>query len=88
MEAVVCIINDVEKNLFLPIINFFFYSNHHTAHECDFVDNKIMCTCRKGYEVDDDDEKNCVDVDECVDDEYSRNERFVKPTILTRVHLD
>lgn len=35
------------------------------AHECDFVDNKISCSCRKGYKVDDDDVKNCVDVDEC-----------------------
>jgi hypothetical protein len=36
-----------------------------TAHECDSVDNKISCSCRKGYRVDDVDEKNCVDVDEC-----------------------
>lgn len=47
----------------------------HLAHECDFVDNRIMCSCRKGYKVDDDDEKNCVDVNECNDDEYKRNER-------------
>lgn len=37
------------------------------AHECDFVDNKISCSCRKGYKVDDVDEKNCVDVDECLE---------------------
>ena len=37
-----------------------------------------MCSCRKGYEVDDDDEKNCVDVDECVDDDGDNNNgRFV-----------
>lgn len=36
-----------------------------SAHECDFVDNKILCSCRKGYKADNDDEKNCVDVDEC-----------------------
>lgn len=69
MEAVVCIINDVEKSLF--------YKNFSLAHECDFVDNKIICSCRKGYKVDDDDEKNCVDVDECMNDGDNRNERFV-----------
>lgn len=43
----------------------FFNLLSYTAHECDFVDNKISCSCRKGYKVDDDDVKNCVDVDEC-----------------------
>lgn len=43
------------------------FQSSRTAHECDFVDNKILCSCRKGYKVDDDDEKNCVDVDECKD---------------------
>lgn len=46
----------------------FFYSLIHSfppAHECDSVDNKISCSCHKGYKVDDDDEKNCVDVNEC-----------------------
>lgn len=37
-----------------------------------------MCSCRKGYEIDDEDEKNCVDVDECVDDDGDNNNgRFV-----------
>jgi Complement Clr-like EGF-like len=37
-----------------------------------------MCSCRKGYKVDDDDEKNCVDVDECrYDAGYDYNGRFV-----------
>lgn len=38
-----------------------------------------MCSCRKGYEVDDDDEKNCVDVDECTTDDgdENKNGRFV-----------
>jgi hypothetical protein len=37
-----------------------------------------MCSCRKGYKVDDDDEKNCVDVDECeFNAGYDYNGRFV-----------
>jgi hypothetical protein len=39
------------------------------------VDNKVTCSCRKGYRVDDNDEKNCLDVDECSNDENTLNER-------------
>lgn len=52
-----------------------------------------MCSCRKGYKVDDDDEKNCVDVDECdYDAGYDYNSRFVTngnisfPPPLTFMH--
>lgn len=31
------------------------------------MDNKILCSCRKGYRVDDVDEKNCVDEEECLE---------------------
>lgn len=47
------------------LVTFTFFFQSRTAHECDFVDNKILCSCRKGYKVDDDDGKNCIDVDEC-----------------------
>lgn len=49
-----------------------------------------MCSCRKGYEVDDDDDKNCVDVDECVDvDGDNRNNgRFVvNGNISLRIYI-
>lgn len=71
-EAAVCIINGFKS--YFPFVDISFTSSSsfqcslfliHTAHECDFADNKILCSCRKGYKVDDDDEKNCVDVDEC-----------------------
>lgn len=64
MVVAVCIMNwklhidDISLHSWLFLYVF-------TAHECDFVDNKIACSCRKGYKVDDDDDKNCVDVDEC-----------------------
>ncbi|XP_070502012.1 fibrillin-2-like [Chironomus tepperi] len=52
-------------------------NNGDCAHECDFVDNKVSCSCRKGYKVDDVDEKNCVDVDECMDNNGSCQQRCI-----------
>ncbi len=64
MATVVCIINDVQPFFIHHKIKIFFFTSH-LAHECDFVDNKIICSCRKGYKVDDEDEKNCIDINEC-----------------------
>lgn len=62
MVDAVCIINGL--SFFSPRFTFLPFSIF-TAHECDFVDNKISCSCRKGYKADNDDGKNCIDVNEC-----------------------
>lgn len=49
-----------------------------------------MCSCRKGYEVDDDDDKNCVDVDECVDvdgDNHNNGRFVVNGNISLRIYI-
>lgn len=40
-------------------------NNGGCSQNCRYTEGKVICSCRKGYEIDEDDTKNCVDLDEC-----------------------